>query len=45
MGPIPTSGILTSDSKIVDVLDKGSGALIIIDGKSFFIRNFLRHCQ
>jgi len=34
MGPIPSSGTLISEPKIIDVLDKGSGALFIIGGQS-----------
>ena len=30
--PLPTSGRLISKPKIIDVLDKGSGALILIEG-------------
>lgn len=33
--PIPTSGNMTSKGKIADVLDKGSGALVIIDVDTF----------
>jgi len=31
--PLPTSGTVTLKGKIVDVLDKGSGAVVIFDGK------------
>ena len=31
--PLPTSGTLTSKARIADVLDKGSGALILTDGR------------
>ena len=30
--PFPSSGKLTSRAKIADVLDKGSGALILTEG-------------
>ncbi|CAG2234776.1 HSD17B4 [Mytilus edulis] len=36
--PFPTSGTLTSRGTIVDVLDKGSGAVILMDGR-FKARN------
>ena len=29
------SGVLTSEGKITDILDKGKGALIIMDGKHY----------
>jgi len=31
--PLPTSGVLTSKATVVDVLDKGSGANLIINGR------------
>lgn len=31
--PLPTSGTVTLRGKIIDVLDKGSGAVIIYDGR------------
>jgi hypothetical protein len=31
--PLATADVLTLKSRLVDVLDKGSGALIIINGK------------
>lgn len=34
INPIPSSGTLVSEPKIIDVLDKGSGALFIIGGMS-----------
>jgi hypothetical protein len=34
MNSIPSSGTLYSEPKIIDVLDKGSGALFIIGGNS-----------
>ena len=40
--PIPTSGKLVSKPKIIDVLDKGSGALILIEGECI---HMLRSCQ
>ncbi|KAK1892412.1 Peroxisomal multifunctional enzyme type 2, partial [Dissostichus eleginoides] len=33
--PLPTSGTLTSETTIADVLDKGSGAVILMDVKTF----------
>ena len=27
------AGVLTSEAKLVDILDKGKGAVVIIDGK------------
>jgi hypothetical protein len=35
--PIPPTATLTSVAKIVDVLDKGSGAVIIMDGMLYRI--------
>lgn len=32
----PFSGKLTSEATIADVLDKGSGAVILLDGEFFF---------
>jgi hypothetical protein len=41
--PFKTSGTLTLKPSLVDVLDKGSGAALIINGKLFFInRYFIR---
>jgi 3-hydroxyacyl-CoA dehydrogenase/3a,7a,12a-trihydroxy-5b-cholest-24-enoyl-CoA hydratase len=34
--PLSTSGVLTPKPKLVDVLDKGSGAILIVNGKLFF---------
>nr|XP_033475201.1 peroxisomal multifunctional enzyme type 2 [Epinephelus lanceolatus] len=33
--PLPTSGTLTSEATIADILDKGSGALILLDVNTF----------
>ncbi|KAF7652010.1 hypothetical protein LDENG_00102520, partial [Lucifuga dentata] len=33
--PLPTSGQLTSEATVADVLDKGSGALILFDVKTY----------
>ncbi|XP_054630216.1 peroxisomal multifunctional enzyme type 2 [Dunckerocampus dactyliophorus] len=33
--PLPTSGMLTSEASIADVLDKGSGALILLDVNTY----------
>ncbi|XP_029844734.2 peroxisomal multifunctional enzyme type 2 [Ixodes scapularis] len=33
--PIPPSGVLKTDVRVVDVLDKGSGALLIADADTF----------
>ncbi|XP_038078298.1 peroxisomal multifunctional enzyme type 2-like [Patiria miniata] len=33
--PIPTSGTLSSQCEVADILDKGSGALILIDAKVY----------
>ncbi|XP_049907689.1 peroxisomal multifunctional enzyme type 2 [Epinephelus moara] len=33
--PLPTSGTLTSETTIADILDKGSGALILLDVNTF----------
>lgn len=33
--PLPTSGTLTSEATIADVLDKGSGAVILLDVNTF----------
>uniref|UniRef100_G3NSH6 Peroxisomal multifunctional enzyme type 2 n=1 Tax=Gasterosteus aculeatus aculeatus TaxID=481459 RepID=G3NSH6_GASAC len=33
--PLPTSGTLTSEATVADVLDKGSGAVILLDVKTF----------
>ena len=33
--PIPTSGAFTSRARVVDVLDKGSGAVIILESDTF----------
>ncbi|KAM8885451.1 peroxisomal multifunctional enzyme type 2 isoform 1-T1 [Spinachia spinachia] len=33
--PLPTSGTLTSEAVIADVLDKGSGAVIVLDVKTY----------
>lgn len=33
--PLPTSGTLTSHSSVADVLDKGSGAVILLDVKGY----------
>ncbi|KAM4577483.1 peroxisomal multifunctional enzyme type 2 [Odontesthes bonariensis] len=33
--PLPTSGTLTSESAIADVLDKGSGAVILLDVNTY----------
>uniref|UniRef100_A0A671UVY2 Peroxisomal multifunctional enzyme type 2 n=1 Tax=Sparus aurata TaxID=8175 RepID=A0A671UVY2_SPAAU len=33
--PLPTSGKLTSEATIADVLDKGSGAVILLDGEFY----------
>jgi hypothetical protein len=33
--PIPTSGTLISKPRVMEVLDKGSGALVTTEGKSF----------
>ena len=37
MQPLSRSGTLTSISTISDVLDKGSGAVIVQDGKQFLV--------
>ena len=37
MQPLSKSGTLTSISTISDVLDKGSGAVIVQDGKQFLL--------
>uniref|UniRef100_A0A7N6AN86 Peroxisomal multifunctional enzyme type 2 n=1 Tax=Anabas testudineus TaxID=64144 RepID=A0A7N6AN86_ANATE len=34
--PLPTSGKLTSEATVADVLDKGSGAIILLDGEFLF---------
>lgn len=34
MSQIPFPGTLTSEGTIADVLDKGSGAVILLDGES-----------
>ncbi len=31
--PLPTSGTLTTESKIADIVDKGSGAVILTESK------------
>lgn len=36
LGPLPTDGKLISKPKIVEVLDKSSGAVIIADSKYYF---------
>ncbi|XP_049435629.1 peroxisomal multifunctional enzyme type 2 [Epinephelus fuscoguttatus] len=33
--PLPTSGTLTSEATVADILDKGSGALILLDVNTF----------
>ncbi|XP_017267793.1 peroxisomal multifunctional enzyme type 2 [Kryptolebias marmoratus] len=33
--PLPTSGTLTTERSVVDVLDKGSGAVLIFEGKTY----------
>ncbi|XP_028270507.1 peroxisomal multifunctional enzyme type 2 [Parambassis ranga] len=33
--PLPTSGTLTSEATVVDVLDKGSGAIILLDVNTY----------
>ncbi|XP_022106324.1 peroxisomal multifunctional enzyme type 2-like isoform X2 [Acanthaster planci] len=33
--PIPTSGTLSAESEIVDILDKRSGALIVVESKAY----------
>jgi len=33
--PLSTSGVLTPKPKLVDVLDKGSGAILIVNGIYF----------
>lgn len=33
--PIPTTGAFTSKARVVDVLDKGSGAVIILESDTF----------
>lgn len=37
--PIPTQGQLTSKARVVDVLDKGSGALVILEADTFDEQN------
>lgn len=38
-GSLPTEGTVTSQSTVVDVLDKGTGALIVTNGSFSFSSN------
>lgn len=38
---MPTNGTLESKCEVVDVIDKGSGAVILIDSKLFFKKNII----
>ena len=35
LGPLPTSATLTCRGEVVDILDKGSGAVILADGELY----------
>uniref|UniRef100_A0A8C4RW04 Peroxisomal multifunctional enzyme type 2 n=1 Tax=Erpetoichthys calabaricus TaxID=27687 RepID=A0A8C4RW04_ERPCA len=43
--PLPTSGTLTSQTTVADILDKGSGALIILDVHTYDGENLLCYNQ
>nr|XP_028604434.1 peroxisomal multifunctional enzyme type 2 [Podarcis muralis] len=43
--PLPTSGKLTSEATIADILDKGSGALILLDVNTYSGKDLLCYNQ
>ncbi|KAG8456270.1 hypothetical protein GDO86_002164 [Hymenochirus boettgeri] len=43
--PLPTSGEVTTEATVADILDKGSGALILLDAHTYYEKELICYSQ